>query len=506
MEGSMQKTPSSSSSSVSGCSSSSYCCSMSGSRNTVNAVLLAGFRELFNRTEDQSDDNSVSSSQNQPVLPTGLEQSAVPDAQFSTSFSPNNIWAWPGLRNEGSYPGSNGQSFVTGNPDSSAAPASTNWGNQSEARTDTGSSQDNVLPQSLMMVHHNLNPTLPREDSPPDPHPPETGTDYSAQIQSMQPCQIIEMALNFSGSFLLRSALAEKKPESKSTIFEGLIAHIVTLAVHPSGCNVFIRLTEACDANQLSQILSKLILPPSTIIRVSHDPIGSKSIQRLIQVLRRSPLVVPVVTALAAGFYELMKDQQGAMVISRCLALLSSEQNEELYRAAILPCVALATHAKGCIALNSFINNVIGPYRDLLLHKITDNTVFLSQDPRGNFVVQHILELHHPVFTSKICHLLQGYYVRLSVQKSGSHIVEKCLKSHWMSFAVKELTTSGRLPQLAHDQFGNYVIQTALRVTKDANIQLYRSLLEALEPYLPSLASHLHGKNLFRLINNRTPI
>ena len=102
MEGSMQKTPSSSSSSsVSGCSSSSYCCSMSGSRNTVNAVLLAGFRELFNRTEDQSDDNSVSSSQNQPVLPTGLEQSAVPDAQFSTSFSPNNIWAWPGLRNEG---------------------------------------------------------------------------------------------------------------------------------------------------------------------------------------------------------------------------------------------------------------------------------------------------------------------------------------------------------------------------------------------------------------------
>lgn len=44
--------------------------------------------------------------------------------------------------------------------------------------------------------------------------------------------------------------------------------------------------------------------------------------------LRRSPLVVPVVTALAAGFYELMKDQQGAMVISRCLALLSSEQNE----------------------------------------------------------------------------------------------------------------------------------------------------------------------------------
>lgn len=81
-------------------------------------------------------------------------------------------------------------------------------------------------------------------------------------------------------------------------------------------------------------------------------------------------------------------------------------------------------------------------------------------------MIQYILELQHPVFTRKICNFLVGYYTRLSVQKSGSHVVEKCLTSSEMSTGVLDLLSSKRLCQVAHDQYGNYVIQTALKVTK----------------------------------------
>ena len=88
-------------------------------------------------------------------------------------------------------------------------------------------------------------------------------------------------------------------------------------------------------------------------------------------------------------------------------------------------------------------------------------------------MIQHILDLQHPVFTKKICSRLQGYYVRLSFQKSGSHVVEKCLNSSDKGFAVVDLVDSKRLAQVAHDQFGNYVIQTALKVTQVTSLQFF---------------------------------
>lgn len=83
-----------------------------------------------------------------------------------------------------------------------------------------------------------------------------------------------------------------------------------------------------------------------------------------------------------------------------------------------------------------------------------------------NYVVQHVLGLFNPVFTQKICCILSGHYVRLSSMVGGSHIVEKCLKSPWMDYPLDELVNSNKLGRLAADQFGNYVIQTALKVTK----------------------------------------
>ena len=107
-----------------------------------------------------------------------------------------------------------------------------------------------------------------------DPDTQETGMDYSEKIKSIQPSQIIGMALEFSGSWFLRNVLAENNLESTNIIFDGLIPHIFNLAVHPSGSNVLITLTQACNIDQLSQIICNLILPSSIIIRVSLNVTG----------------------------------------------------------------------------------------------------------------------------------------------------------------------------------------------------------------------------------------
>ncbi len=90
-----------------------------------------------------------------------------------------------------------------------------------------------------------------------------------------------------------------------------------------------------------------------------------------------------------------------------------------------------------------------------------------------NFVLQHVLGLDDPVFNEKICSILRGHYIRLSSQKGGSFVVEKCLNSNGMIYVIQDLLSYNRLCHLARNQYGNFVIQAALKATKVNFLNLY---------------------------------
>ena len=67
-----------------------------------------------------------------------------------------------------------------------------------------------------------------------------------------------------------------------------------------------------------------------------------------------------------------------------------------------------------------------------------------------------------------ICKRLQGHYVSLSQERGGSHVVEKCLRSCGKEYVVMEFLRCNEidLGLIASDQYGNFVLQTALREIK----------------------------------------
>ncbi|KAK9267077.1 hypothetical protein L1049_009495 [Liquidambar formosana] len=308
------------------------------------------------------------------------------------------------------------------------------------------------------------------------------------------------------GSKGLQGLFSKREPEVTSMILEGVLDSVFDLIIDEYGHHLFYRLIEYCNDYQIGKIVLKIISDNRSLINASFNSNGSKSIQRLIKVLKKSPFATGLTTALATGFYLLMIHNTGRHVILQCLIHLSSEQNEVLYEAAIQHFIDLATHAVGCLSLKSCISSISGPHRDRLLHNISEHSVFLSQDPSGNYVMQFVLDLHNPVITGNICRQLRGHYTRLSLQQSGSHVVEKCLDSAGMIYVIEELVTTKKLLQVAHNQFGNYVIQKALKITKCADIVLHQCLEKALEPLLPSLHSHLYGKNVYNLIKGVRPV
>ncbi|OMO52229.1 hypothetical protein COLO4_37334 [Corchorus olitorius] len=290
--------------------------------------------------------------------------------------------------------------------------------------------------------------------------------------------KIITLAMLEDCSKHLQALILMNDPRITKLIFEGVIDNIFQLMTSQYGRYLFQKLVELKDEDMLQRIVEKLTLSDRNIIyNASIDRYGSYSVKKLIKVLQKSPLVNEVVKALANSFWDLMINQTGQYVILECLDILDSQRNDLLYVEAIDKCLKLATEERGCGALNSFIERIKGPRRDQLLEQICEQVVFLSQHPLGNFVVQCVLGLQNPAFIQKICYQLRGYYVKLSMQKAGSHLVEKCLKSPGLVHVVQEFLQSNQLVQLAKDRYGNYVLQTALKEVKKASGALHESLV-----------------------------
>ncbi|KAJ7946398.1 Pumilio-12-like protein [Quillaja saponaria] len=238
---------------------------------------------------------------------------------------------------------------------------------------------------------------------------------------------------------------------------------------------------------------------------------GSNSLKRLIKVLEKSTLVERVTSALSTQLYTLMTNPIGSNVILRCLEILDTQKNQVLYKGIIRDCLPLAIHETGCITLNRCISCIRGECRQELLAKISENSVFLSLDPSGNYVVQNVVELENPYLTQMICIQLKRHYLNLSTKKGGSHVVERCLNSCGMKYVIEEFLKSDKLGHIVKDQYGNYVIQTALKATKAKALQkdgpdseLYDKLLRKLES-IPLNLQYGYGKNVANLIRERVP-
>lgn len=87
----------------------------------------------------------------------------------------------------------------------------------------------------------------------------------------------------------------------------------------------------------------------------------------------------------------------------------------------------------------------------------------------SNYVLQHIVGLNIPKLTSLLVRQLQGNFASLSCNKYGSNVVEKCLNESGEDIStliVLELITSPNSSLLLVDPYANFVIQSALKVSK----------------------------------------
>ncbi|KAF3551791.1 hypothetical protein DY000_02001072 [Brassica cretica] len=140
-----------------------------------------------------------------------------------------------------------------------------------------------------------------------------------------------------------------------------------------------------------------------------------------------------------------------------------------------------------------------------LLYVVAQNALDLSYHARGNYVVQHVLQLNDLRSTRNVAVSLSGHYFGLSFTKFGSYVVEKLLDTEEAAVMVVEefLRCEGEsLVRLATSSCGNFVVVKALRVMRERNRtrrDLFGGLVNKLRPYVHLLRGRNVGAFLYWL-------
>jgi len=259
---------------------------------------------------------------------------------------------------------------------------------------------------------------------------------------------------------------------------------------------------EHCSDNQRYLLIRNV---SNDLVRVSRNMHGTRAVQKLIECLNTPAEIQLVINGLKSSVVTLIKDLNGNHVIQRCLNHLAPEYNQFIYDAVAGHCVEVATHRHGCCVLQRCIDHAIEKQKLQLVTEIAANALPLVKDPYGNYVVQYVLDLPYPGLISTLISKFEGHLAELSTQKFSSNVVEKCLivgqpmTRLWM---IMELTESEQLHNLIQDPFGNYVIQTAMKVADPAQ---HCKLMEQIKPYLPALRNTPYGKRIQNKVLKQHP-
>jgi len=103
---------------------------------------------------------------------------------------------------------------------------------------------------------------------------------------------------------------------------------------------------------------------------------------------------------------------------------------------------------------------------------LVDNSSTLIQNPFGNYSIQTAVDVWKEENVMPIIKQFYGKFINLSMQKFSSNVVEKFLLKGGepvISKYIEEISINNRIVDLMKNNYGNYVVQKALKLANNVN-------------------------------------
>ena len=206
----------------------------------------------------------------------------------------------------------------------------------------------------------------------------------------------------------------------------------------------------------------------NSIIKYSCDNIGTYPIQSIIENVSSKYEKMIIISVLKDNIEKLSYDPFGCHVIEKIISFIEEEYIPFIYSYISNNFIKLSYNNNGiCI-----IKKIMTFTQKINLHKkikiiVKENALELIRHPYGNFVIQVIVECWDDY--KEIINLYKNNFVELSLEKYSSNVIERFIEKEEqiLNDFIDEIINSNQISELMKSNFGNYVIQKALKLSKN---------------------------------------
>ncbi|XP_076908560.1 uncharacterized protein LOC143565485 [Bidens hawaiensis] len=315
--------------------------------------------------------------------------------------------------------------------------------------------------------------------------------------------RIYVMAKDQNGCRILQTMLERSTMEGMEIMLSELLHFVSDLMKDQFGNYLVQKLVAMCNDDQKLRLILSLTRVPSDIILVCMNPHGTRAMQKLLESLNTSQVML-VMKALYRGAATLAVDPNGHHVIQYCLINFHSDVNKPILTEIANECYKIATDRSGCCVLQACVEHSRGEAKARIIAEIMANAVHLAEDPFGNYVLQHMVGLNIAELTALLVRQLKGNFAYSACNKYASNVVEKCLNESGEEMStriVMELVGSPNSSMLLVDPYANFVIQSALTVSKQGFA--YDCLCSLISKNTMSMRTNLYGKKILEKVEKK---
>ena len=314
------------------------------------------------------------------------------------------------------------------------------------------------------------------------------------------------------GSRILQNYLPKTPMKILNMLYEDIYAQLNVLLLDPYANYFCLKLFCFIGASERLSYLRSIL---SNIVTFSVNKIATYPIQCIIGNLSTKTEKELLMEHINGNIKKLTVDIYGTHVIEKIIMCLEPEYCSAIIQFIMDNYVYLANHVNGlCLAKKILMLEYKKENFKRLKQILFDHCLDLIENPYGNYALQIVIDYWDADDVIEIISKLLGHCTELSMMKYSSNVIERCIQKSeiFLSKFIQETCFEyNSVGTLIKNNYGNYVIQTALKTAKNG---MKISLINAIENNLNILGEKklinkwksILASNIIECVNNGSNI